>query len=69
MKFKDLDTKEIKATDVSLRLIEPGHQVPVGNYQIIGQFCDVCNDVIMHVFDKKHKQIKCMTCKTIKQLK
>ena len=69
MKFKDLETKDTKVVEKVVKPVEPGHLDPLGNYQIIGQGCDVCNDVEMHVFNKKTKRITCMNCKTTKQLK
>jgi len=66
MKFKDLETKDTKKLEVkeSKLFLES-----LEGYQIIGQGCDVCNDVEMHVFHKKTKRITCMNCKTTKQLK
>jgi len=66
MKFKDLETKDTKKLEVkeSKLFLES-----LEGYQIIGQGCDVCNDVEMHVFNKKLKRITCMNCKTTKQLK
>jgi len=70
MTFSDLQTLDKPKPVVKDKPIsEPGHQIPIGNYQIIGQWCDVCEDVEMHVFNKKLKKIRCLTCKTTKQLK
>jgi hypothetical protein len=67
MKFKDLETKDTKKIEYDR--LEPGHLEPLANYQIIGQGCDVCNDVEMHLYNKKAKIIMCLTCRTTKQLK
>jgi hypothetical protein len=66
MKFKDLETKDTKKLEVkeSKLFLES-----LEGYQIIGQGCDVCNDVEMHAFNKKAKIIMCLNCKTTKQLK
>ena len=64
MKFKDLDTKDTKKVERTLADFEP-----LASYQIIGQGCDVCNDVEMHLYNKRKKIIMCLTCKTTKQLK
>lgn len=68
MKFKDLETKDTKVVESDVKASKLFLESLEG-YQIIGQGCDVCNDVEMHVFNKKLKRITCMNCKTTKQLK
>lgn len=68
MKFKDLETKDTKVVD-EVGKLPAGYFDSLSSYQIIGQGCDVCNDVEMHVFHKKTKRITCMNCKTTKLLK
>jgi hypothetical protein len=71
VKFADLETQDKPKQKETKPVIvdEPGNKIPIGSYHIIGQWCDNCEDVEMHVHNKKLKKIRCVNCKTTKQLK
>lgn len=70
MNFQNLQTQDKPKKELVVKPTqEPGHHIPIGDYQQIGQWCDTCEDVEMHAFNKKTKRIRCISCKTTKQLK
>jgi len=75
MNFDELQVEESKTKAKKIVLaqevarLEPGNKIPVANYQQIGQWCDTCEDVQAHVYSKDTKKIRCLRCKTTKQLK
>jgi len=69
MKFTELIPEKPKLDRKELNQIEPGNKVPLTEYKQIGQWCDVCEDVEMHAYSIKYKKIRCLKCKTTKQLK
>lgn len=75
--FKDLKASVVdKPTTevikrVSIKDGEPGDTIGIANgpmYKQVGQWCDTCENVVLHVFSKKYNKIKCLNCKTTKQL-
>lgn len=47
---------------------EPGRNVGVGSYKIIGQGCEGCDDVTMHVFNSDTCDIMCLDCGAIHRI-
>lgn len=41
---------------------EPGIKVPINNYKQVGQFCDRCEDVVMHLLDMDRRTKICADC-------
>jgi hypothetical protein len=64
---KDILNKRPKLTKDQLKLVEPGHKMPVASFLQMGKHCDECNDVVAHAHDPISKKIICLKCKTIKQ--
>jgi hypothetical protein len=64
---KETSKKKVSAEELKRRHdIEPGNKIPVMNYQQVGQFCDICEDVTGHVCNIEKKLIQCQICKTRK---
>ena len=66
---KDILNKKPKLTKEQLRVIEPGHKIPVASFLQMGKYCDDCNDVQAHAHDPINKKITCLKCKTTKTYK
>lgn len=47
---------------------EPGRNIGVGSYKIIGQGCEGCDDVTMHVFNSDTCDIMCLDCGAIHRI-
>lgn len=47
---------------------EPGEKIPLCAYKIVGQWCEECDDVTMHAFSIKTSKIRCLYCKTTKEI-
>ena len=47
---------------------EPGNKTPISDYKQVGQYCDTCEDITMHVYSKKTNKVRCLNCKTTTQL-
>lgn len=43
--------------------IEPGNKIALNHYQIIGSWCEVCNDVTMQCCNTTKKKMRCTRCK------
>lgn len=70
--FRELlptDLPSLEEVKKEVKIIEPGHKIPVANYLQIGQWCETCQDVKAHVYSKETNKIRCLKCKTTKQLK
>lgn len=48
--------------------VEPGNKIGIAVYKQIGQWCETCEDVVMHVYSNRTRKIRCLTCKQTKQL-
>lgn len=48
------------------RTTEPGYKVPSGNYQQVGQWCEVCQDVQTHAHLPEKNKLRCLNCKNDK---
>ena len=51
------------------RVGEPGNNVGIGSYKIIGQGCDVCDDTVMHVLNTTTMEKMCLDCGTVTKVK
>lgn len=67
MGFSDLKLDEPKKVETSR--LEPGHKIPIANYQQIGCWCEVCQDTTAQVYSHKTRKIRCLRCKTTRQTK
>lgn len=74
MDFEDLELEDVKEPEKKkilitkeLKLIEPGHKIPVADYLQVACWCEICDDVKTHAYSEATKKIRCLHCKTTKQ--
>jgi hypothetical protein len=71
-KPKKVEIRAINVLDIpkkNTREGEPGIKIPITDYSIVGQWCDVCETETMHFLDKLPQKIMCNECGTVEKLK